>query len=46
MEAKITLAQAIRELRAQLVEGAREGEGSAIRFVPKSVGRTRYHLQC
>ncbi len=37
MEGKVTLAQAIRELRAQLVEAATEGEGSAIRFVPKSV---------
>ena len=37
MEARITLAQAIRELRAQLVEAAAEGEGTAIRFIPKSV---------
>lgn len=37
MDARVTLAQAIRELRAQLVEAAAEGEGSAVRFVPKSV---------
>ena len=37
MEARVTIAQAIRELRAQLVESATEGEGTAIRFVPKSV---------
>ena len=37
MEARVTLAQAIRELRAQLVEAAAEGEGATVRFVPKSV---------
>jgi hypothetical protein len=37
METRVTLAQAIRELRWQLVEAATEGEGSPIRFVPKSV---------
>jgi hypothetical protein len=37
MEARVTLAQAIRELRTQLVEAVKEGEGAAIRFVPKSV---------
>jgi hypothetical protein len=37
MEARVTLAQAIRELRAQIVEATTEGEGAAIRFVPKSV---------
>lgn len=36
-ETRVTLAQAIRELRAQLMEAATEGEGIAIRFVPKSV---------
>jgi hypothetical protein len=37
MEARVTLAQAIREVRAQLVEAAAEGQGAAIRFIPKSV---------
>jgi hypothetical protein len=37
MQAPITLAQAIRELRSQLTEAAREGEGAGVRFVPKSV---------
>jgi len=37
MEARVTLAQAIRELRAQLVEAASEGEKTEIRFIPKSV---------
>jgi hypothetical protein len=37
MEARVTLAQAIRELRSQLEEAATEGEGTAIRFVPNSV---------
>jgi hypothetical protein len=37
METRVTLAQAIRELREQLVEASMEGEGSTIRFVPKSV---------
>ncbi len=37
MKARITLAHAIRELRAQLAEAAVEGEKAAIRFVPKSV---------
>jgi hypothetical protein len=37
MEARVTVAQAIHELRAQLVEAAAEGEGAAIHFVPKSV---------
>lgn len=34
---KVTIAQASREPRAQLVEMATEGEGEAIRFIPKSV---------
>lgn len=37
MEAQATVAQAIRELRAQLEEAATESQGSGIRFVPKSV---------
>lgn len=37
MEARVTLAQAIRELRAQLVEAAAAGEGTEIRFLPRSV---------
>jgi hypothetical protein len=37
METKVTLAQAIRGIRAQLAEAAMEGEGAAIRFIPKSV---------
>jgi hypothetical protein len=37
MEARITLAQAIRELRAQLVEAAEDGEGTSLRFLPKAV---------
>jgi hypothetical protein len=36
MDAEITLADAIRELRTQLVEAAAGGEGSPIRFVPKT----------
>jgi hypothetical protein len=37
MEARITLAEAIRELRAQLTEAAAEGLDAEIRFVAKSV---------
>jgi hypothetical protein len=37
MEPRVTLVEAIRELRAQLVQAAKEGEGAALRFVPKSV---------
>jgi hypothetical protein len=36
MDAKVTLAEAIRELRAQLLEAAAGGEGSSLRFVAKS----------
>ena len=36
MDAKVTLAEAIRELRAQLLEATTGGEGAPIRFVPKS----------
>jgi len=37
METKVTLAQAIRELRAQLIEASVEAKESAVRFVPKAV---------
>jgi hypothetical protein len=37
MEAKVTVAQAIRELRSQIVEAVAEGQGSTIRFIAKSV---------
>jgi hypothetical protein len=37
MEAQVTIAQAIRELRAQLAEAAMEGKGTAISFVPRTV---------
>jgi hypothetical protein len=37
MEARITLAEAIRELRAQLTEAAIEAQDAEIRFVPKTV---------
>jgi hypothetical protein len=37
MEGRVTLAQAIREVRAQILEATAEGEGAAIRFVPKSI---------
>jgi hypothetical protein len=37
MEGSVTLAEAIRNLREQLVEATAEGKDSAIRFVPNSV---------
>jgi hypothetical protein len=37
MAGNVTVAQAIRELRAQLIEAADEGQSSDIRFVPRSV---------
>jgi hypothetical protein len=37
MDTKITLSQAIRELRTQIEESAKGGQGATIRFVPKSV---------
>jgi NTP-dependent ternary system trypsin peptidase co-occuring protein len=37
MDARVTIAQAVRELRAQLAEAAAEGEGTEVRFVPTSV---------
>src|SRR5260370_29991617 len=37
MEAQITLAQAIRELRTQLSEIALEADDASVRFIPKSV---------
>jgi hypothetical protein len=37
MEAKITLAQAISEIRAQLTEAEAQSQGEAIRFVPTEV---------
>jgi hypothetical protein len=36
-DAKVTLAEAIRELRSQLLQATTEGQDSEIRFVPKSV---------
>ena len=37
MEAQVTLAEAIRELRAQLSEAAAEGQDAEIRFIPKTI---------
>lgn len=37
MEPRVTVAEAIRQLRSQLAEAATEGESAPIRFVPKSV---------
>lgn len=37
MEAKVTLAQAIGEIRAQLAEANAQSQGKAIRFVPTEV---------
>ena len=36
-EKTVTVVEAIREIRAQLVEAAVEGKGQSLRFVPKSV---------
>lgn len=37
MDAKVTLARAIRELREQLTEAVSEGENASVRFTPRSV---------
>jgi hypothetical protein len=37
MTARITLSEAIRELRLQLIQAASEAEGTPIRFAPKSI---------
>lgn len=37
METRITIAQALRELRAQIIESSLEGENAPLRFIPKSV---------
>lgn len=37
MDARVTLAQAIRELREQIVKAMAEGKGEAVRFVAKSI---------
>ena len=37
MSDDVTIADAIKQLRAQLIEAIREGEGKSVRFLPKSV---------
>jgi hypothetical protein len=37
MDVKISLVQAIRELRSQLEQAAKEGQDADLRFVPKAV---------